>query len=154
MKGVSVATGENGCISNCGNKVANNEEGPDEFIKVAYFLGDNWNRPCLNLEANDIPTDYAHIHFAFANLTSDYQVAIGDDLQTQFTLFKSMTNFKRVISIGGWAFSTDPSTYSLLREATQEANRDAFTNSIVAFVEEVSPFPYPQKPLMASKGPC
>jgi hypothetical protein len=40
-----------------------------EFMKIAYFEGFNWDRPCLNMEVTDIPAGYTHIHFGFANLT-------------------------------------------------------------------------------------
>lgn len=129
--------GENGCISNCGTEIINNNEGPSEYIQIAYFEGFNWDRPCLNLEATDIPSSYTHVHFAFANLTDDYDVAIGDDQLIQWNLFLGMTAYKRVISIGGWGFSTDPSTYNIFREAVTDDNRATLISNVVAFVEKV-----------------
>jgi hypothetical protein len=44
------------------------------------------------MEASDISgdIDYTHIHFAFANLTQNYEVDLGDQ-QIQFQLFLGTT---------------------------------------------------------------
>jgi GH18 family chitinase len=47
-----------------------------------------------------------------------------------------MKNVKKIISFGGWDFSTMPGTYSILRQAAQPANRELFTKKIVTFLEE------------------
>jgi GH18 family chitinase len=64
---------------------------------------------------------YTHIHFAFANVTrGEYKVEITDPkVLEQFELFKGMTGVKKIISLGGWAFSTEPGTFQILREAAQ-----------------------------------
>jgi chitinase len=104
-------------------------------------MGSNWNRPCLNLEASDIPSDYTHVHFGFANLTEDFDVVISDDQLFQWEIFLGMTTYKRIVSIGGWAFSTDPSTYHIFREGTTDDNRATLIANVVAFVNDVSPLP-------------
>jgi GH18 family chitinase len=51
-----------------------------------------------------------------------------------FKLFKAMSGVRKIVSLGGWAFSTEPGTYSILRKAAQPANRDKFKNILIAFM--------------------
>lgn len=83
-------------------------------------------------------TKYTHIHFAFANVTrGDFRVEITDPkVKEQFEIFKRMTGIKKIISLGGWAFSTEPGTFSILREATHPANRATFANNLISFMNE------------------
>jgi chitinase len=106
-------------------------------MHIAYFEGFNWDRPCLNMEGSEISGDttYTHIHFAFANLSQSYEVELGNQ-QIQFQLFLSATQYKRVLSFGGWAFCTDPSTYNIFREGVTAANRGTLVSNIVAFVNQ------------------
>jgi GH18 family chitinase len=85
-----------------------------------------------------MPTVYTHIHFAFANVTKGtFKPEITDEkVQEQFEIFKGMKGFKRIILFGGWAFSTKPGTYSVLREAALPANRETFKNNIIDFLNE------------------
>ena len=70
---------------------------------------------------------------AFVAITSDFDVDVSP-IQASFDEFvASKGNFKKIISIGGWAFSTDPSTYMLFREAATEANWVNFASNIVSF---------------------
>jgi GH18 family chitinase len=89
------------------------------------------------MEASDISgdIDYTHIHFAFANLTQNYEVDLGDQ-QIQFQLFLGTTQYKRIISFGGWAFSTDPSTYNIFCEGVTVTNRGTLVTNIVNFVKQ------------------
>lgn len=81
-------------------------------------------------------TQYTHIHFAFANVTSTFGIDISG-AQDQFNRFKAMPNtVKKIISFGGWDFSTKPGTYNILREATKAANRATFQKNIVAFLKQ------------------
>jgi GH18 family chitinase len=102
---------------------------------------------------------YTHIHFAFANVTrDDFRVEITDpvvleqfqtcsyhpyfNLKTKCMLtkrrilVKNMSGIKKIISLGGWAFSTEPGTFSILREATQPANREKFKSNLISFMNE------------------
>jgi GH18 family chitinase len=91
------------------------------------------------MNVDEIDTSiYSHVHFAFANVTrGDYKVEITDPkVLEQFELFKGMTDVKKIISLGGWAFSTEPGTFSVLREAAQPANREKFKNNVVSFMNE------------------
>jgi GH18 family chitinase len=91
------------------------------------------------MNVDEIDTSaYTHIHFAFANVTKgDYKVEITDpQVLEQFELFKGMTDVKKIISLGGWAFSTEPGTFQILREAALPANREKFKNNLVSFMNE------------------
>lgn len=89
------------------------------------------------MSVDAVPSNYTHLHFAFANVTSDFKPEITDEsVQEQFEIFKGMSDIKKIISFGGWDFSTAPGTYSILREAALPAHRDTFAKNVVAFVNE------------------
>lgn len=90
------------------------------------------------MPVTSVPEGYTHIHFAFANVTrGTYKPEITDEQTlSEFESFKKLTNVKKIISFGGWAFSTEPGTFQILREAVLPANRDTFKNNIVSFVNE------------------
>ena len=48
--------GTNGCISNCGTKITNNDDAPEEFRRVGYFEAWNTERKCLNMDITQMPT--------------------------------------------------------------------------------------------------
>ncbi|VZH92031.1 unnamed protein product [Fusarium fujikuroi] len=103
-----------GCIGNCGTKIVGNTKKPAKFLNVGYFQGYNLGRPCLNMDVtklSEVTTPYTHIHFAFAGLKSDFSVLLQPDVRAQFLKFKEVKgSFKKIISFGGWAGSTDAST--------------------------------------------
>lgn len=76
-----------------------------------------------------------YTHFAFANVTTSFNVDIGS-AKAQFDRFKAMTGIKKIISFGGWDFSTKPGTFNILREAVKSANRATFQKNIIAFVND------------------
>lgn len=43
---------------------------------------------------------------------------------------------KKIISFGGWGYSTEPATYDLLRQAMSPANRDKFATNVAKFVAD------------------
>lgn len=45
------------CISNCGVDLVNNSQGPKVFERIGYFEAFNIERPCLFMDAANIPTD-------------------------------------------------------------------------------------------------
>jgi GH18 family chitinase len=105
-------------------------------MRVAYFEAWNSNRKCLNMDVDQIDkSKYTHIHFAFANVTSGYNIDVSG-AQHQFNLFKAMTGIKKIISFGGWDFSTKPGTFNILRDAVKPANRATFTSNIAAFIKK------------------
>lgn len=125
----------NGCISNCGTNIVSSSA-PSEFRKVGYFEGFDQSRPCLSSSVMSLAdSDYTHVHLAFAEITSDFKVNVSS-ISAQFNDFISLqVPWKKVLSFGGWTFSTSPSTY-IFREAVQSANRDTFVANIVDFVAQ------------------
>lgn len=81
--------GTNGCISNCGTNIVRSSP-LTTFMNVTYFEGYNLGQPCLYMDVSQLGTlEYTHVHFAFATLTPDYQVVIGDVLTTyEFNVFQ------------------------------------------------------------------
>ncbi|KAH6688814.1 hypothetical protein BKA61DRAFT_565392 [Leptodontidium sp. MPI-SDFR-AT-0119] len=128
--------GTNGCISNCGTQIIIGSP-PAEYRKIGYFEAFNWDRICLNMDVTDIDTSeaslFTHIHLAFASITDDFQVDVSG-IQEQFDMFVSLTGVKRIVSFGGWSFSTDQDTYPIFREGVTAANRATFIASVVSFV--------------------
>ncbi|KAI9374613.1 hypothetical protein BJX61DRAFT_540623 [Aspergillus egyptiacus] len=127
--------GKKGCISSCGRDIIKGDA-PSERIHVAYFEAWNTNRKCLTMYVGQVDTNkYTHIHFAFADVTGDFRVDVSN-VQEQFDLFKGMTGIKKIISFGGWDFSTKPGTFKILREAVKPANRDTFQKNLIDFANE------------------
>ncbi|KAF4433816.1 hypothetical protein F53441_13735 [Fusarium austroafricanum] len=126
-----------GCIGNCGQNIVGNTKKPAKFLNIGYFQGYNLGRPCLNMDVTKLPdikpkTPYTHIHFAFAGLTSDFSVLLQPDVRAQFLKFKEVKgSWKKIISFGGWAGSTDASTFQLYRDAIKPANRNKFAYNIM-----------------------
>lgn len=126
--------GKNGCISSCGMEITNNNSPPSSFAHVAYFEAWNHNRRCLHMDVGKIDRDkYTHIHFAFADITPDYQVDVSKH-QGQFNLMKTLTGIKRIVSFGGWAYSTEAPTYNIFRTGVTPANRVLLANNVVEFI--------------------
>ncbi|KAJ7161200.1 glycoside hydrolase family 18 protein [Mycena filopes] len=112
------APGTNGCISNCGTD-------------IAFSV----NRACLTMDPTDLPTGYSHVHYAFGSLTNDFQVDVSA-YQAQFDAFVAMKGFKRVLSFGGWSFSTDVDSFAIFRQGVTDANRQTFAQSVVDTVNK------------------
>ncbi|KAI8187925.1 Killer toxin subunits alpha/beta [Colletotrichum sp. SAR 10_75] len=130
------AEGENGCISNCGTEIVVGSA-PAEPISIGYFEAYNLDRPCLNMKitAMDV-TPYTHIHLAFGVVTTGTYAIDVSHIQEQWELFQQMSGFKKILSLGGWAFSAEPATYFIFRDAVNPANQDTFVANIVAFVQD------------------
>lgn len=80
-------------------------------------------------------TPYTHIHLSFGEVSTSYEVDISS-IQDQWELFQQLSGFKKILSLGGWSFSTDPATYSIFREGVQPGNQDTFVANIVSFVTD------------------
>lgn len=105
-------------------------------MNIGYFEGYNLNRPCLNLKITAMDmTPYTHIHMAFGHVTTSYTVDVSH-IQVQWDLFMQMSGFKKILSLGGWAFSAEPATYFIFRDAVRPGNQDTFVRNIVSFVQE------------------
>ena len=130
--------GTNGCISNCGTDVVQSGP-PSTYRAVAYYEGYGLGRPCLYQDASQtVPSLLTHLHFAFGALTSDWQVTFADNLtQYEFTSFLKVTRPKRILSFGGWYFSTDPGTYDIFRSGVATAaNQATMASNIANFINE------------------
>ncbi|KAH7029919.1 glycoside hydrolase superfamily, partial [Microdochium trichocladiopsis] len=125
----------NGCISNCGKiEITNNDRPPANFIRVGYFEGWNGERPCLNMDVDEIGSPITHIHFAFGDISNDFVPSVGGDIQDQWQKFLKITSQKRIISFGGWAFSNEPGTSHIIRQGVKPANRQRLADNIIKFV--------------------
>lgn len=128
--------GTYGCISNCGTDVVKGDGNGD--IKIAYYEGYCFSRDCLFQDVSQIDTSaYTHIHFGFGTLTTDYEVETGDALSSyQFSEFKRISGAKKILSFGGWDFSTMPETYKIFREGVTAANRKKMATKIADFIKD------------------
>ncbi len=129
--------GTNGCISNCGTDIVKSDR-PATFRKIGYFQGYNLNRKCVLQDATQIDgSAYTHLNFAFGMITPDYEINTGEIYsQYEFGVWKRIPGPKKIISFGGWAFSTEPATYRIFREGTKPANRITFATNMANFVKE------------------
>lgn len=131
----TAAPGTNGCISNCGTNIVRSGP-PAQYRSVAFYEGFNLDRSCLYQTARQVDASaYTHLFFAFGTLDTGYNVQTGDELSTfAFQEFLQVTGPAKVLSIGGWAFSTDPSTYTIFRDGVTAANRYTMASNIASFV--------------------
>ena len=90
------------------------------------------------MEASQIPVNaYTHLHFSFGSVSETFDVNMGSPngtMAAQWDQFRTLSGPKLILSIGGWAFSTDSSTYSVLRNAVKEENRATFAKNVASFV--------------------
>lgn len=86
------------------------------------------------MSPSDIPNYYTHVLFAFANITDDYDVSI-EGAADMFQEFIATEGFDRIVSFGGWAFSTDPSTAPIFRQGVTSTNRVVFAANVANFVQ-------------------
>jgi GH18 family chitinase len=122
-------------VSSCGMDIKKGDA-PAKTIRIAYFEAWNGGRPCLKMHVNQIDkSQYTHVHWAFANLTTDFKPDVSG-LKEEFEYFKAMTGIKRIISFGGWAFSTEAGTWPIFKNAVKPENRETFKNNVLAFVNE------------------
>jgi len=126
--------GKSGCISNCGTKITNNGVPPKEFISIGYFEGWNKERSCLTMDVTQIGSSVTHIHFAFADVTANFQVSVSK-VQEQFDKFVKMNGKKRILAFGGWTASTDPSSYNIFREGVKPGNREILAKNLADFIK-------------------
>ncbi|KAK4452539.1 hypothetical protein QBC34DRAFT_435403 [Podospora aff. communis PSN243] len=129
------STLQNGCISNCGNEIKSGP-GPANYGRIGYYQSYNYNRACMHLDVKDANTDgtYTHIHWAFVEITDSWDVKVVDS-GNQWDDFKKLKE-KKIISFGGWGYSTEPATYDKIRQATRGSNRAVFAANVVGFLLE------------------
>lgn len=126
--------GENGCQSNCGMEMVNNDKGPEQYRKIGYFEGWNGDRKCLHMSVLDVDKSFTHVHFAFGGITADHQVTIPDNEKKEWDAFVKATNYpKKILAFGGWAFSNEGWEARLLREVVSPGARNTFSDRVVKF---------------------
>jgi hypothetical protein len=79
-----------------------------------YYEAFSIDRPCDHLSASDIPSKYTIVHWAFANLSDAFEPSVSP-YENGWTDFKAQTGFKRIVSFGGWTFSTAVSTSKIYK---------------------------------------
>jgi chitinase len=126
--------GANSCTYNCGMDVVNNGSPPSSFIKLGYFEAFNQQRPCLKMRPGQI-SGYTHIHYAFGGISTSFNVDMTGQTD-MFDEFKALTGVKRIMSFGGWSFSTEQDTFPIFREGVTAAQRDTFAKNVVKFVTD------------------
>lgn len=127
--------GSNGCVSHCGTDITNNKTGPAVSRQIAYFEAWNHNRKCLWMSPSNIPEYYTDVHYAFANITNDYNVDVGQ-YKKMFDEFVALKKKRRIVSFGGWSFSTEADTAPIFRVGVTDAQRQLFANNVVEFAKK------------------
>ncbi|GLA97771.1 hypothetical protein AtubIFM61612_001995 [Aspergillus tubingensis] len=148
--------GTNGCISNCGTDIVFDGNGFDDHpVLVGYYEAFQNSRPCLNLDVTAINNTvqwggqqgshsstfsqaWDHIHFAFANITESFEVDVSSvqDEFEQFRKFKSAGKKPKVLSFGGWSFSTDLDSYAIFRKGVTDEQRSLFASNVAKFADD------------------
>ncbi|KAI6086086.1 glycoside hydrolase family 18 protein [Hypoxylon rubiginosum] len=130
---------ENTCISNCGNEIKQNSGPPAVFQRIGYFESWNQDRDCLWLKAENANTDgsYTHMHWGFAEIDPESWKPVLKDPHDQWDAFKKLENMKRIVSFGGWAYSTEAATYNIIRSAIID-NYETFATNLAQFVSDES----------------
>ncbi|KAE8306364.1 hypothetical protein BDV41DRAFT_585895 [Aspergillus transmontanensis] len=132
----TAAPNTNGCISNCGTDIVNNNKGPDEFISIGYFEAWNAERGCLNMDVTSFDTAvHTHLHFAFAEITESYEVDVSM-VHSQFNKLKNMGSINRILTFGGWSFSTRADSFPIFRKGVSAENREVFATNVANFIVE------------------
>ncbi|PWY82115.1 hypothetical protein BO70DRAFT_429188 [Aspergillus heteromorphus CBS 117.55] len=130
----TAAKGSDGCISNCGTSITNWVESPSQYAVVGYYEASAMNRTCLRMDASSINTSkYTHVNFGFGNIASDFSINM-DGMEEEYEHFVALENVYRIVSFGGWDFSTDADTYMIFREGVAAANRATLVQNVVDFV--------------------
>ncbi|UKZ51070.1 hypothetical protein TrVGV298_004825 [Trichoderma virens] len=129
----------NGCISNCGTDIVNNDKPPSNgFKRVGYYEAFNWERSCSHMRSEMSNTQkYTHMHWAFGDVKSDMSVSINDTYG-QWYGFMGLKDVKKIVSFGGWGISTGVESYEVLRKAMSPESRDRFISNVVSFAKEAN----------------
>lgn len=93
-------------------------------------------RECLQMGVKDANTDgsYTHIHWAFASIDPQTWKPVIKQGKDQWADFKKLKE-KRILSIGGWADSTEPGKFNIIRSAILQ-NRETFANNLAQFAKD------------------
>ncbi|CAK46246.1 uncharacterized protein An12g05330 [Aspergillus niger] len=95
----------NGCISNCGTAILNNDTVVNNELKVGYFEAYGVNCLCLAMNVSQFPSAYPNVYYVFGEITSDFNVDISGS-EGQFIVFAVLRLFKCVDF--DWDYSDAP----------------------------------------------
>jgi chitinase len=125
----------NGCISNCGTDVVSENVGLETPRRIAYFEAWNKQRPCETMDISKVTDSgrYTHVHFGFGNVTTAWEVDVSG-AQDQFDGLVALKGIKRILSFGGWGFSTDAYTFNIFRTGVLDGNRQTLAANIASFI--------------------
>lgn len=76
---------------------------------------------------------YTHVHWAFGNITASWEVDVTGQKE-QFDGLLKLQGIKRIMSFGGWGFSTDAATHQIFRTGVRDGNRQVLAANIVKFI--------------------
>ncbi|EFQ99450.1 killer toxin alpha/beta [Nannizzia gypsea CBS 118893] len=127
--------GHNGCISNCGTNIKTGDAGPSSFINIGYYESWNFDRSCLNMRVKSIEDTFTHLHWGFGLISPSFDISVND-IYKQWGAFTSLYDIKKIVSFGGWGYSTEPATYEILRKAMNPENVDTFTDNVIKFIKD------------------
>jgi len=127
---------QSSCVASCGNEIKQNSGHPTTFSRIGYYESWNMNRKCLWQKAENANTDgsYTHMHWGFADIDPTNWKPVLTDPYEQWDAFKKL-DLKRIVSFGGWAYSTEKATYNIIREAIID-NAETFATNLAKFVED------------------
>ena len=108
-------------------------EGTDRII-VGYY--GSW-AAYSGYTPGEIPAGVTHVHYAFANIGSDFKIMMGDptidslNFEKLRLLKQQRPDLKTMISVGGWTWSNKFSDVALT-----DARRTTFADSVVMFITQ------------------
>ncbi len=122
-------------ISGCGTDIKQNSGPPANFSRIGYYESWNMARPCLWMKAENANPNwyYTHVHWGFAEIDPQTWKVVLKDPNNQWQGFKNLQHVKRIVSFGGWAYSTEPATYNIIRQAII-TNYEAFATNVAQFI--------------------
>lgn len=131
----NVNPGVKGCQDNCGMEYKPNSPITLFPMKIAYYESWNSNRPCQTMNIDTLQSmiyaeKYTHVHYAFG-VISDYNAVVNDTETWQ--KFLNLNGVKKVLSFGGWAFSTEDGTRPIFGDAVLN---EKFANSVVNMINK------------------
>jgi chitinase len=88
-------------------------------------------------EIKDATSDLTHVHFAFLGINADFTVNVPENVKAQWEKFAAgKFPFKKIISFGGWAESTEPATFQRYKDAVKPANRQTVAKNVIQFMDK------------------
>jgi GH18 family chitinase len=128
---------QNTCVANCGNEIKQNSGAPAVSHRIGYYEFYNVRREFLHIKAKNANTDgsYTHMHWVFGDIEPKTWKPVVNEFTEQWEHFKKLPNMKRILSLGGWAYATEPATYNITREAIIN-NRNNFAANLAKFGQD------------------